>query len=304
MTDTLDDIAGRINALFTVVDAATKDAAEYRAKAEGHRVAAAKLLLSAYHRIKAPGSNVAWGQWCKENIRRSEADIRRLLVIARADDPDAAHEDAKKKTREQVKRTRADHTAAGMSGDDPAPVTAGSSIGVIEAGPEDITEYDIWKKLTRFQKGMFLDYVARTSPKLYAEHAPATFSAPTKPPPAAGKETLRLPKPEALTTDDLLGAGPDPDAQESPNRSLSSPRLNHPSLRPATRLERSMTTAPHSITNAGMAGAPAMEPVPSSRRPGLIWPLISPPAPRNARSIAKGQRWRYEPEAECGIFAT
>ena len=117
----LDDLAIQINELFDDADQADKAAEEYRteataseAKAESHRVQAGKLLLAARRRIDTRGSNMSWAEWCR-GINRSERDIRRLLKNAKADDPDAAHQAEKQKTRKQVKRSRADIRDGRMS---------------------------------------------------------------------------------------------------------------------------------------------------------------------------------------------
>jgi hypothetical protein len=81
------------------------------------------MLLKAKRLIEAPGSNISWSEWCRENIERSEQDIRRLLRIALASDPEAEAERQRATAREGMQRTRAKRTnAETVSSDDPTEV--------------------------------------------------------------------------------------------------------------------------------------------------------------------------------------
>ena len=109
----LEILALRINELFCDIEAAETEAENYRTvaidydtKAQSHRVQAGKMLLEAKRLLNASGSNRSWREWCAEHIERSERDIRRLVAIAKAADPEAAHEAEKAKTRDQVGRSR------------------------------------------------------------------------------------------------------------------------------------------------------------------------------------------------------
>jgi hypothetical protein len=75
-------------------------------KAEGragyHRLRAGQELISARKHVP-PGE---WKAWCETNIKRSYRDIKRLLKIAGAEDPEAALEQERVSTRAQVARSR------------------------------------------------------------------------------------------------------------------------------------------------------------------------------------------------------
>jgi hypothetical protein len=99
---------------------------------------------------------------------RSDRDIRRLLAIGNSGDPYAKAEADRARAREGMAAVRAGRTNKA----DVSPAVTANSEELVECGPEDVTEYDIWKTLTRFNRGMFLRHVAETSPTLYRENAP------------------------------------------------------------------------------------------------------------------------------------
>jgi hypothetical protein len=181
--DTLDEIASKVNVLLDAETSAVKEAAEYRAtaietdaKAENHRVAAGKLLLIARERIGAKGSNIKWLDWCKENIKRSDRDIRRLLKIAMADNPAEALEADKAKAREGMRRTRAERTnadpvspavstedvTAGM--DDPAGLSPDEMMTILSRKSADRDMAAAWARLDDDQKRDWLDDHASPPP--------------------------------------------------------------------------------------------------------------------------------------------
>jgi len=77
---------------------------------DNHRISTALLLKQAQLRVEAgedPRFN-SFKAWCEEMLPcRSWRDIRRLLAIANAADPQAALEEHRRKTREQTRRWRA-----------------------------------------------------------------------------------------------------------------------------------------------------------------------------------------------------
>ena len=78
-------------------------------KLDTYRVTTGLLLLQARQRVDSgeAGEGVTWEQWCRENItERKLRDIRKLLAIAKADDPEAAAEEERQKAREGMARTR------------------------------------------------------------------------------------------------------------------------------------------------------------------------------------------------------
>lgn len=76
-------------------------------KADARRLDAGKLLLSAQDLCQRAGQ--PWEAWCRDNVwGRSQRDIRRLLKLAGAPDPEAAYEAEKTSRRigtQEVKRT-------------------------------------------------------------------------------------------------------------------------------------------------------------------------------------------------------
>ena len=95
--DTLDTIAGKINAAWKRWD--------------DLRVSTAKLLLEAKTRIEAgeDPSYPTFFEWCHDKLTptRTERDIRRLLKIANAPEPDKEANRQRQKARESMARTRA-----------------------------------------------------------------------------------------------------------------------------------------------------------------------------------------------------
>jgi hypothetical protein len=49
---------------------------------------------------------LAWEAWCQDNINRSLGDIRKLLKMAAAQDPEAAHDALKLNAKKSMTRTR------------------------------------------------------------------------------------------------------------------------------------------------------------------------------------------------------
>src|SRR5712691_887352 len=99
--DTLDTVAGKINALMK--------------KSDDQRLSAAALLLEAKGRVEAgeAGNNIDWETWCSVNIKtrdgkpRSYRDVQRLVAIAESPDPQAALDADRAKARAGMKATRA-----------------------------------------------------------------------------------------------------------------------------------------------------------------------------------------------------
>src|SRR5580700_10424724 len=99
--DTLDTVAGKINALMK--------------KSDDQRLSAAMLLLEAKRRVEAgeAGNNINFETWCAVNIKRPDGkprsyrDVQRLVVIASSSDPAAALDRDREKARAGMKATRA-----------------------------------------------------------------------------------------------------------------------------------------------------------------------------------------------------
>jgi Protein of unknown function (DUF3102) len=104
-----------INHSFANVDRLTTDAKQYR-------IAAGKALIEASQHVPAG----EWGKWCKANIRRSERDIRKVMKMAGAADPNAAAEDERKRNREDQARRR-EKLKRAESDRSPEPPTADAS---------------------------------------------------------------------------------------------------------------------------------------------------------------------------------
>jgi hypothetical protein len=66
------------------------------------RIKAGELLIEASKHVPAG----EWGRWCKANVKRSERDIRKVMKVAGADDPEAAlREERKRNADGRIKRT-------------------------------------------------------------------------------------------------------------------------------------------------------------------------------------------------------
>jgi hypothetical protein len=106
----LHDTANQINALLTSADEAERQCEDFRLRA-------GRLLLEAKKLVDAgdPAANgMKWENWCRKVITnprttkpRSQADIRKMMALARAADPAAARAQEKRKTREHAAKTRA-----------------------------------------------------------------------------------------------------------------------------------------------------------------------------------------------------
>jgi Protein of unknown function (DUF3102) len=72
------------------------------AGAQAHRVRAGFELIAVRKRIPEG----EWEAWCAENIHRSQREIRRLMALAGADDPEAAAEKERSETRERMRAHR------------------------------------------------------------------------------------------------------------------------------------------------------------------------------------------------------
>jgi hypothetical protein len=91
--DPLDVVASEINARL--------------GKADDMRLSAALLLLEAQRRVRdGEAGEITWEAWCKANVRRGMRDIRRLLMVAKSNDPDAAFRQERKKAAEGMRRHR------------------------------------------------------------------------------------------------------------------------------------------------------------------------------------------------------
>jgi hypothetical protein len=79
-----------------------------RKKGEANRVAIGMILLELRTRIEAgEEGEISWWQWYGQKFARSRQDAQKLMDIASADDPAAAHEVAKAVNRQAVAAHRA-----------------------------------------------------------------------------------------------------------------------------------------------------------------------------------------------------
>ena len=61
------------------------------AQADDHRISAGKLLIEARERVEAgEAGDITWSDWVKQHIDRSPGDVRKVMALARAGDPEAA----------------------------------------------------------------------------------------------------------------------------------------------------------------------------------------------------------------------
>jgi hypothetical protein len=82
----LDTVAAEINARF-------ERASHYEKQATEHRIAAGLQLIEVRKRVDSgEAGEVGWEKWCAEHINRSQGDIRKVMRIAGAVDPQAALE--------------------------------------------------------------------------------------------------------------------------------------------------------------------------------------------------------------------
>jgi ribosome modulation factor len=101
---TLAGLGGRINKCLATAD-------QFAEKALSERIAAGRLLLIAQQRVQLGETNLGWEHWCKENVKRSLGDIRKLLALGRADDPEAAQEAERARNRAHKGPSVREHVA-------------------------------------------------------------------------------------------------------------------------------------------------------------------------------------------------
>ncbi|MGY3496680.1 hypothetical protein [Bradyrhizobium sp. USDA 4502] len=118
-TEPLDTVANAINIKLRLADKSD-------IVAEDHRLAAGQMLVSLRKRVEDEGLN--WWKWANGRIDRSRRDIEKLMRIAKADDPEAAAEEAAQKNRAHQAKHRAKKstgaTAAYVSRTEPRAGTA------------------------------------------------------------------------------------------------------------------------------------------------------------------------------------
>jgi hypothetical protein len=85
---TLADRAATINRLYGNFDKASATLESDRIKVRSARIEVGRALIDAREHVPAG----EWNAWCKANIKRSRMDISRVMKIAGAEDPNAAHE--------------------------------------------------------------------------------------------------------------------------------------------------------------------------------------------------------------------
>ena len=81
------------------------------------RIKAGQLLLELKRRFDAgemaPADN--WWKWYEKNIKRTRRDGEKVMALARAEDPEAAHEEEKAAARAGMRKSRKNETAANVS---------------------------------------------------------------------------------------------------------------------------------------------------------------------------------------------
>src|SRR5215472_12940602 len=97
--ENLSDLADQINVCLT--------------KSENYRVTAGKHLIEAQQRVRAgEAGEITWEQWLRKNIKRSPGDCRKCMALARGEDPETAAAAERTKSREAMRRHRANISAA------------------------------------------------------------------------------------------------------------------------------------------------------------------------------------------------
>jgi len=100
---TLDHLAREINVRL-----------QRAAQADDHRIAAGRLLIDAQKRVEAgEAGDITWSDWVKQYIERSPGDVRKVMSLARADDPVTARGQEKERARRGMARLR--HERANVS---------------------------------------------------------------------------------------------------------------------------------------------------------------------------------------------
>jgi hypothetical protein len=134
----LDVLAGKIRAFLQ--------------KSDDQRISAAALLTEARERVGAgEAGKVTWQEWCKLNVERSPRDVRRLLALAKADDPAAKAEQDRKAAREGMARSRL-RTNVSPLRVDVAPLEAAAAEepiavairAVLALSDRDLARFHIW----------------------------------------------------------------------------------------------------------------------------------------------------------------
>jgi hypothetical protein len=205
--DPLPTVAEKINALFD-------KAAKADAKAETYRISAGQELANARTRVEAGEVGaITWTAWCAQNIRRSEGDIRKVLAIANAADPDKAAAAARLRNREAVAKHRAYVSAVGAKKD---------IADVAEATPVtiDTVKRDI-QLLSADERSVLADWLIEivTADKGGAE--PATAPAKMVPEEAAGPPLVddgRAPSVAVDPPPQFTPPSPIPEAAAPPER--------------------------------------------------------------------------------------
>jgi hypothetical protein len=100
--DTLDEMVSEIHRQFD-------EAMRCEKKAYSARIYTGQLLLELRARIEAgeAGDNINWWEWHEAKFVRSRRDAEKVMALAKADDPEAAHEQEKAKAREGMRQRRA-----------------------------------------------------------------------------------------------------------------------------------------------------------------------------------------------------
>lgn len=87
-----------LNMLARTITECFNKSEQARDKANNWRVTAGKHLIEARQRVEGgEAGKIRWQTWCKTNVKRSLGDIRKVLALAGASDPD----EAARKQREQ-----------------------------------------------------------------------------------------------------------------------------------------------------------------------------------------------------------
>jgi hypothetical protein len=102
--------------LIFLINRAFRRWTDAMASTDRNRIEAGRLLIEARQRVlNGEEQGLTWEKWCCRNIPRSQADIRKCMALASADDPQAALEQERAGTRQRMQNNRA-HVRAVKSG--------------------------------------------------------------------------------------------------------------------------------------------------------------------------------------------
>jgi hypothetical protein len=138
------DTRSPLDRLRDEIAAGFKEVDQHEGRAEAARIAVgrklieARALVDAGHRHSGGAFVPTWTAWCGENVPgRSLRDIRKVMKLARADDPAAAHEAEKAGTRDRVAKHRAYNARSVAASASPQDTKTESGISVSPGAAPD-----------------------------------------------------------------------------------------------------------------------------------------------------------------------